>query len=108
MSASAALRKSWAWRVARILVLAYVGLLLMLLFIENKLIFLPSRDPRKTWNPPTPGGEHVEFTATDGTKLSGWYLPHPNPRAVALFACGNGGNMSYWADYLHAQCRTYG
>ena len=88
------------WRLLRFAVVAYLGLLLMLLFIENRLIFMPSRNPRGTWNPPTAQGEQVTFAATDGTKLSGWYLPHARPRHVVLFACGNGGNMSYWADYF--------
>lgn len=100
MSRFDALRTMLPWRVARILLCSYFGLLLMLLFIENRLIFMPVREPRVSWNPPTPDGEHVEFMADDGTRLSGWYLPHPRPRGVALFACGNGGNMSYWADYF--------
>lgn len=88
------------WRPLRFAAVAYLGVLLMLLFIENRLIFMPSRNPRGTWNPPTAQGEQVTFAANDGTKLSGWYLPHARPRNVVLFACGNGGNMSYWADYF--------
>ncbi|MBA4020069.1 MAG: alpha/beta hydrolase [Pirellula sp.] len=88
------------WRLLRFTAVAYLGVLLMLLFIENRLIFFPSRNPRGTWNPPTAQGEQITFSASDGTKLSGWYLPRARPRNVVLFACGNGGNMSYWADYF--------
>lgn len=75
-----------------------IGLVLMLMFVENSLIFRPRKQPRDSWQPPSPLGENVEFASHDGTKLTGWYLPHPEPNAVVLFACGNGGNMSYWRD----------
>jgi fermentation-respiration switch protein FrsA (DUF1100 family) len=93
--------------------LFYIVVIAMLLFFENKLIFYPRRDPLTTWAPPVVAGRSVEFAADDGTKLSGWYLPHPKPRATILFACGNGGNMSYWADTfaklnLDYQCAVFG
>ncbi|MBL9080498.1 MAG: alpha/beta hydrolase [Planctomycetales bacterium] len=88
------------WRAIRWFAIAYLSVLLMLLFVENRLIFAPTRNPRGTWNPPTSQGESVSFAASDGTKLTGWYLPHRQPSAVVLFACGNGGNVSYWADYF--------
>ncbi|MGC3966423.1 MAG: alpha/beta hydrolase [Pirellulales bacterium] len=88
------------WRAVRWLACAYLGVLLMLMFVENRLIFAPNRNPRGTWNPPTAQGENVTFKAGDGTSLTGWYLPRSQPKAVVLFACGNGGNMSYWADYF--------
>lgn len=39
--------------------------------------------------------EDAWFQAADGTKLHGWYVPHPRPRAVVLFAHGNAGNLSH-------------
>lgn len=87
-----------ARRIATFLLAFVVVLVVMLMFVENSLIFHPRKEPRDTWDPPTPGGEYVEFTSGDGTQLTGWYLPHPQPKAVVLFACGNGGNMSYWRD----------
>jgi fermentation-respiration switch protein FrsA (DUF1100 family) len=90
------------WRIARFAAVGYLFVVLMLLLVENKLIFAPSRNPRGTWNPPTVQGEYVTFAAGDGTRLTGWYLPREKPSAVVLFACGNGGNMSYWADYFKA------
>jgi fermentation-respiration switch protein FrsA (DUF1100 family) len=87
-----------AWRIGRIVVLFYVVVVVMLLFLENRLIFHPRREPLTNWQPPVTTGQSVEFVADDGTKLSGWYLPHPRPRATILFHCGNGGNKSYWSD----------
>ena len=85
-------------RAIRIGLVAYVGWFCMLLILENRLIFQPRREPRMSWQPPAPGGGDVRFAAADGTQLTGWYLPHPRPRAHVLFACGNGGNMSYWGE----------
>lgn len=69
----------------------------MLMLIENKLIFAPRKNARGEWTPPTPQSEQIAFTSADGTELTGWYMPHPKSRGVVLFACGNGGNMSYWS-----------
>jgi len=89
--------KSLAWRFAKLAGVAYVCVLLMLFLIENKLIYHPRKDARGEWTPPTPQSEQVSFVSADGTELAGWYMPHPQPRGVVLFACGNGGNMSYWS-----------
>lgn len=96
-------------RILRLLAVAYLLVLLMFLFIENRLIFVPRSEPWVSWQPPTPGGEDVTFAAADGTKLAGWYLPHPSPTAVVLFANGNGGNMTYWREdfeTIHHRCRA--
>ncbi|MEX0702478.1 MAG: alpha/beta hydrolase [Planctomycetales bacterium] len=42
--------------------------------------------------------EEAAFTAEDGTRLSGLFAPHEHPRAVALFAHGNAGNVFTWAE----------
>lgn len=96
-------------RVVRTTAVAYLIVLLMFLYIENRLIFAPRREPWISWQPPTPDGEEVAFSSPDGTKLHGWYLPHPDPTAVVLFANGNGGNMTYWREdfaTLHHRCRA--
>jgi len=67
---------------------------------ENSLVYLPTRYPQGNWNPPGLWFEDAQFQATDGTQLHGWYVPHPEPRAVVLFAHGNGGNLSGRADVL--------
>jgi len=91
-------RLSNVTRVLRLSFAAYLGIVLVMLFFENRMIFYPSRIAYLSWTPPTPEGEDVSFESADGTKLVGWYLPHPQPRAVVLFMNGNGGNVSYWRD----------
>lgn len=96
-------------RNLRLFAVAFLLVVLMLPFLENRLIFFPSREPYVSWTPPTPGGEDVAFVAADGTQLVGWYMPHPEPTAVVLFMNGNGGNLTHWREAfatMHRRCRT--
>lgn len=95
-------------RLLRAIAIALLVVLLVLMFLENRLIFYPSKFDRGGWTPPTPAGEQVTIATDDEIILAGWYMPHPTPRGVVLFACGNGGNMSYWADVfriLHTELK---
>ncbi|NJB66921.1 hypothetical protein GGQ74_000561 [Desulfobaculum xiamenense] len=44
--------------------------------------------------------EDVALTASDGVRLSAWFVPHPRARGVVLFCHGNAGNMSHRLDTL--------
>src|ERR1700676_3721708 len=102
MSASAPRPRRSLWHVVRrillILATAYLGLLVVMMFLERSLIFFPSRYPEGNWHPPGLQFEDAEFRAADGTRLHGWFVPHDHPRAVVLLAHGNGGNLSDRAD----------
>lgn len=74
--------------------------LFLLMFFENSLIFMPSRYPEGDWKPREFEFEEAWFTASDGTKLHGWYLPVEAPRAHVLFAHGNAGHLAYRAPFL--------
>jgi fermentation-respiration switch protein FrsA (DUF1100 family) len=90
-------------RLARFLrfpLVGYLLLVLIMLFLENSLIFYPSVYPNGIWKPPGLAFEDAWFRASDGTKLHGWYVPHPDPRAVVLFAHGNAGNLSHRWDVV--------
>jgi hypothetical protein len=65
---------------------------------EKSLVFFPSRFPQGNWHPADLQFEDAWFAAVDGTRLHGWYLPQPFPRAVALYCHGNAGNVAQWAD----------
>ena len=94
-------RRRW-WRLLKVaaasLMVGYAVVLGAIMLFEESLVFFPARQPLAGWD--FPGAERVWFEAADGARLHGWYLAHPQPRAVALFACGNGGNISYRADRL--------
>jgi uncharacterized protein len=70
------------------------------MFLEEYLIFIPSRYPEGDWFPWGLKFEDAWFKAADGTKIHGWYVPHDSPRAVILFCHGNGGNVTHRVDIL--------
>jgi fermentation-respiration switch protein FrsA (DUF1100 family) len=67
---------------------------------EQSMVFQPARYPEGNWEPIGLAFEDVHFSAEDGTKLHGWFVPHAAPKAVILFAHGNAGNITYLAHWL--------
>jgi fermentation-respiration switch protein FrsA (DUF1100 family) len=88
------------WRVVRLALIAYLMLLLMLSFFERLLVYPAPRNIAADWVVDGLPHEDVYFTADDGTKLHGWYVPHDKPKAVVLFAHGNGENVGRLAPLL--------
>lgn len=82
-------------------VLAYGGIR----WFEWSNAFHPSR--RMEGDPSAVGlaFEDVVFFASDGTRLHGWWIPHPEARGAVLYCHGNAGNIStrlQVASGLHA------
>ncbi len=97
--------KRWlrrAWTVLRI----YLLLCLLMMLLERFLVFPASHDGN--WKPAGLKFEDVHFQSQDGVKLHGWFLEHPAPREVVLYAHGNGGNLSYRAGILERIRRELG
>jgi len=67
--------------------------------LENNLIFQPTPFPADFPLGEVPF-ENVEFYSSDGTKLHGWFLDHPNAKGVALICHGNGGNIASRGESL--------
>jgi fermentation-respiration switch protein FrsA (DUF1100 family) len=88
--------------------IAYLVVLLILMLLEEKLIFFPTKYPAGDWHPAGLPVQDAEFHAADGTRLHGWYLPHEDPRAVVLFCHGNAGNVTHRADVLRMLHRVVG
>ncbi len=80
-----------AWSVLRPLLVAC----LLLMLLERFLVFRPIR--AGDWQPSWFSYEEARFQAADGTWLYGWFLEHPQPRAVVLYAYGSRGNLSLQA-----------
>ena len=93
------------WRVARIFLIAYGLLLILMLLFENSLLYHTSKFPEGDWEPKELAFEDAWFKAADGTQLHGWFVPCESPRAVALFAHGNAGNVTDRVDFLHEMHR---
>jgi fermentation-respiration switch protein FrsA (DUF1100 family) len=81
------------WRILRIGLLIYLGIVLMFAWLENSLVYFPSRYPKGDWSL-KPGMEDAWFESADGTRLHGWFLEVDRPRAVVLFCHGNGGSIA--------------
>jgi uncharacterized protein len=88
------------WRVARPLLVVYLAVVLMFALLERLLVYPAPRFNGADYEAPDLPHEDVYFTAEDGAKLHGWYVPHPNPRAVVLFLHGNGENVAWLAPLL--------
>ena len=68
-------RRSWKHRLGRLAVVAlygYLGMLVVLLWLENRLLFRACTEAEEWYPPPT--GLHVEdvdLTSSDGTRTTG-------------------------------------
>lgn len=89
--------RSWRRTVLRwglFLVLLWFGIVAVMAWLENSLVYFPNRADH-VWQPPPPGEvEDVWFTSADGTRLHGWWLPHENAETAVVVSHGNGGNLS--------------
>lgn len=98
----------WVWRLVRVNLLVCLGVVLLLPWLENSLIFFPSKYPDGEWRPNGLPFEDANFAAADGVKLHGWYVPAEDPIAVVLFCHGNGGNLTHREDVMRAMQRYVG
>jgi fermentation-respiration switch protein FrsA (DUF1100 family) len=94
-------RRHWqtiGWRIIRITLLSYLGILLVLLFFENWLVY-PLSTAADFWQqPPSADWEDLYLEIEGGTKIHTWWCPGPAPvNGVLLYCHGNGGNLSHRA-----------
>jgi pimeloyl-ACP methyl ester carboxylesterase len=100
-------RRSWKHRAARLLLGAaycYLGVVLVLLWLENRFLFAAT-GAADGWAVPPPGlaVEDVDLTSADGTRLHAWWSTPPGWRTAdgaLLFCHGNGGNLSHRGGYF--------
>lgn len=94
--------QSWRWmRLVRVAALIYGGLIVLLLLLENYLLYPAPKFPAGDWQAPYLGQEEVSFAAADGTPLVGWLVEHPSPRGVLLYCHGNGDCLGYLGPHLY-------
>jgi fermentation-respiration switch protein FrsA (DUF1100 family) len=87
--------------IVGVLAAAYVGLGLMLLLMQSRFVYYPTREI--TLSPEDIGisYEEVTFGTTDGIQLSGWYIPAEKAEFTVLFCHGNGGNIMHRLDSIN-------
>ncbi|HZZ70830.1 MAG TPA: alpha/beta hydrolase [Pirellulales bacterium] len=93
-------RTSLGVRLVRIVLLSYCGMLVAAMFMENSLVYFPSKYPEGDWQPADFALEDLWMTTGDGVKIHGWYIPCEQPRAYLLFAHGNAGNITYRVELM--------
>ena len=62
--------------------------------LEKSMLFFPRHYPDGDWNTRKVPVEDAWFVTADGVRLHGWFYEAENPRAVLLYAHGNGGNVT--------------
>lgn len=80
--------------------IVYGMILIMLLLMENSIIYPAPKFPMGFWQERPHGTEDARFQAEDGTLLHGWFIPHDKPRGTLLVFHGNGENVSHLAYML--------
>ena len=101
MSASAAparpVQRSWR-RGLRLLALAagvYLGVIVVLLALENSLVYHPTPAGVDWQPPPAAAVRDVELTSADGSRIHGWWYPKAGADKALLYFHGNAGNLSH-------------
>lgn len=96
------LENLWPWLL--IAAVIYGVFVAMIYFSQSRMLYYPNLPSRKISATPEQIGllfEEVSFTASDGVKLHGWFLPADNAQGTLLFFHGNAGNISHRLDSLH-------
>ena len=62
----------------------------MLVLLERFLVYPTYRQSSRYLNAAEYGAKDVHFFSGDGTRLHGWYMERPKPKAQVLFLHGNG------------------
>lgn len=78
------------------LFVAYVILLIAIRLFESRMVFFPNYPNRLEgdWHPRTLSPEDVWLTASDGTKLHGWWIFNPEAKFTFLTFHGNASNIA--------------
>jgi fermentation-respiration switch protein FrsA (DUF1100 family) len=87
---------TWRRRLLRwavLLALTYLGVVVVLLALENSLVYHPAGP--EDWQPaPSPIVHDVALTTADGTPIHGWWFPCQGSQDALLYFPGNAGNLS--------------
>ena len=97
-------RRRWAIRVA--VALAVIPFVIAFLFPASAAIVVTHKYREPIGEPPSRAYRSVTFAASDGLKLSGWYVPSRNGAAVILVH-GGGGDRTGAEDHA-ALLRRHG
>jgi len=92
---------SIALTILAMLLISYIGLALILYFMQPKFVYDPIKELPYT---PAELGldfEQVTFKTGDRLHLHGWFVPGQNADFTVLYCHGNGGNMMFFLDTVN-------
>lgn len=90
----------WALRLVLVVAGTYAGLVAVMLFFENSLVFFPTPATVYWADPPSPDVEDVVLPTAAGEQVHSWWLPCPGSTGALLFLHGNAGNLSHRAPTI--------
>ncbi len=99
-------KRSLGRRLGRVFIgalLCYLGVIVLLLLLENKLVFHPTAATEWWVKPPNDRVQDVELRSADGTRLHAWWCPAEGwtPEQGAVLYChGNAGNLSIRGSFV--------
>jgi len=79
---------------------AYLGVIIVLMALENFLLFRPMKAAEEWLQPPNRRVQDVELRLEDGTPIHGWWCPQEGARGAVLYCHGNAGNLSHRAGAI--------
>ncbi len=87
-------------RLARILVFAYLAVVVLARIFESHLVFFPNEPGRLDgdWHPQGLPIEDVWLRTSDDVTLHAWWIPAENAKFTFLAFHGNAGNIAHRAD----------
>ncbi len=93
------------WRGLRLLLAAYLLIVLAMTFLETWLVYPIPSVSRGDWHPAGLDFEDVRFISDDGTQLHGWFIERQDAKRAILYCHGNGEDISSNANFV-AQLST--
>jgi fermentation-respiration switch protein FrsA (DUF1100 family) len=105
--ASARTGRRWIRRLLVAAALGYLGILVVLLALENRFVYHPLPAARAWKEPPDPAVQDLFLDLPTGERIHAWWWPRPDTTRAIIYCHGNAGNLSHrggglgrWADTL--------
>lgn len=96
------------WRIVRVFLLAYLVIVLGMMFLETWLVYPIPQLEWGDWKPTGFKYEDVTFESADGTRLNGWFIPGTDPHRAILYCHGNGEDVAANGEFAVHLAHTTG
>lgn len=78
--------------------LLYAGIALAMFLMQRSLLYHPAKEWQVLSSYPALQGQELTFSSTDGTLLTGWWLPGKQGYPALVYFHGNAGNLNDRVD----------